>query len=112
MILTLALCCVREHRDEKEAQQAETQSDCEPHPDTSRPKDTIHLIGKAVQEEKADNRVEKKEEVKKEMNEQERTGQGVRLGGNRTGVRQPREDDKGGKRTEREVKERGAERKE
>lgn len=60
MILTLALCCVREHRDEKEAQQAETQSDCEPHPDTSRPKDTIHLIGKAVQEEKADNRVEKR----------------------------------------------------
>lgn len=100
MILTLALCCVREHRDEKEAQQAETQSDCEPHPDTSRPKDTIHLIGKAVQEEKADNRVEKRGSKKKEMNKQERTGQGVRLGGNRTGVRQPREDDKGGKRTE------------
>lgn len=34
------------------------------------------------------------------MKEQERTGKGKRLGGNRTGVRQPREDDKGGKRME------------
>lgn len=48
----------------------------------------------------------KKEEVKKEMNEQERTGQGVRLGGNRRGVRQPREDDKGGKERKRSRKER------
>lgn len=42
-VLTLAPRWLRKHRDEKQAQQAETLSGCELHPDSSRQEDTTHL---------------------------------------------------------------------